>query len=106
VSETEQGGGSGFGTAAYLRLIEQEVRESKEESQEGERIRMVVCTPEGRIEALQLDCVDPNLLVVRGLRGGRPTRLITTIEAAQVYIERVQPPPEEKPRPIGFRILD
>lgn len=89
---------------AYLTVIQRHIQRAQSELEPGERLRVVVRTPEGLLTAVDLECLDPNVLVVRGVRGDRGTTLITPVELAQILIEVLPPPSKERPRPIGFRL--
>lgn len=64
--------------ANYVSLIEQLFHAAERELSKGEHLRVVVCTPEGRVEASQLEGADPNLLVVHGVRSSRPLTWATS----------------------------
>ena len=105
-SRRRRAAGSASAAAGYLSVIRHELREAENALREGERLRVLVYTPEVLIEAVQLDCLDPEVLVVHGVREGRRTTLIAPIDSAQIVIEALPFAREQKPREIGFRVQE
>jgi hypothetical protein len=82
VSEPEELASNGT-AAAYLNLIAQQLSLFEEELEDGELLRIVVCTPEGRMEALQRECVDPNLPSFAGSASPASSRSTAPIRRAR-----------------------
>jgi hypothetical protein len=106
VSEPDDRGDEASSVERYVRLVRQQIQAAKTELREGEVLRVFVCTPEGRLEAAQLEGAPPNWLIIHGARGGRLSTVIAPMESVQIAIARIPRPPDEKPRPFGFRVSD